>query len=293
MRAKRAAQWFSPFDPSEVNFNYTEANAFQYSMAAPQAIKTLAEIQGGADSLESWLDRLFTSQSKLSGREQSDITGLIGQYAHGNEPSHHMAYLYNYTNSPHKTQFYVDKITKELYSNSPDGLSGNEDCGQMSAWYVFSSLGFYPVTPGSNQYIIGTPLFPKATINLENGNHFTIVAHDISSNNKYIESATLNGKSLDRTFIYHNEIVEGGTLEFQMTDNPAFWGSLEGQEPKTEITEHLITPPPFIAKGNVPNPEVGSIQTPNKQSCKPLEKSSWDKPLKSLKVKNLFCVYFK
>ena len=112
MRAKRAAQWFFPFEPSEVNFNYTETNAFQYSMAAPQAIKTLAEIQGGADSLESWLDRLFTSQSKLSGREQSDITGLIGQYAHGNEPSHHMAYLYNYTNSPHKTQFYVDKISK-------------------------------------------------------------------------------------------------------------------------------------------------------------------------------------
>ena len=162
-----------------------------------------------------------------------------------------MAYLYNFVNRPHKTQEKVYQILTELYKNAPDGISGNEDCGQMSAWYVLSSMGFYSVTPASNQYIIGNPLFPKATINLENGKQFTIVAHNISSTNKYIEYVTLNGKSLDRTFIYHNEIVDGGTLEFQMTDNPAVWGSREGQEPKTEIKDHLIIPAPFIAKGDV------------------------------------------
>jgi len=251
MRGRFRNTWFAPFDPYEVNFNYTEANSWQYSFYVPQDISGFINLLGGKDKLEENLDELFTAKAETSGRNQADITGLIGQYAHGNEPSHHMAYLYNFVNKPHKTQKKVHQILTELYKNTPDGISGNEDCGQMSAWYVLSSLGFYPVTPGYNQYIIGTPLFPKATINLENGNHFTIVAHDISSNNKYIESATLNGKSLDRTFIYHNEIVEGGTLEFQMTDNPSVWGSLDGQESKTEITEHLITPPPFIAKGNV------------------------------------------
>jgi predicted alpha-1,2-mannosidase len=251
MRGRFRNTWFAPFDPYEVNFNYTEANSWQYSFYVPQDISGFINLLGGKDKLEENLDELFTAKAETSGRNQADITGLIGQYAHGNEPSHHMAYLYNFVNKPHKTQKKVHQILTELYKNTPDGISGNEDCGQMSAWYVLSSLGFYPVTPGYNQYIIGTPLFPKATINLENGNHFTIVAHDINSNNKYIESATLNGKSLDRTFIYHNEIVEGGTLEFQMTDNPSVWGSLDGQESKTEITEHLITPPPFIAKGNV------------------------------------------
>jgi predicted alpha-1,2-mannosidase len=219
MRAKRAAQWFSPFEPSEVNFNYTEANAFQYSMAAPQAIKTLAEIQGGADSLESWLDRLFTSQSKLSGREQSDITGLIGQYAHGNEPSHHMAYLYNYTNSPHKTQFYIDKITKELYSNSPDGLSGNEDCGQMSSWFVLSSLGFYPVAPGKPYYEIGRPCFSEAVIKFENNKSLRISAINNSPENKYIRSVKLNGLPIYRSYLSHEEIMNGGVLEFEMSDS--------------------------------------------------------------------------
>ena len=123
-------------------------------------------ILGGKDKLEAQLDELFTAEAETSGRDQADITGLIGQYAHGNEPSHHMAYLYNFVNKPHKTQEKVHQILTELYKNDPDGVSGNEDCGQMSAWYVFSSMGFYPVTPGSNQYIIGTPLFDKATINL-------------------------------------------------------------------------------------------------------------------------------
>jgi predicted alpha-1,2-mannosidase len=251
MRGRFRNTWFAPFDPYEVNFNYTEANSWQYSFYVPQDISGFINLLGGKQKLEENLDKLFTAEAETSGRDQADITGLIGQYAHGNEPSHHMAYLYNFVNKPHKTQEKVYQILTELYQNAPDGISGNEDCGQMSAWYVLSSLGFYSVTPASNQYIIGTPLFPMATVNLENGKQFTIVAHDISSTNKYIENAILNGKPLNRTFIYHNEVVEGGTLEFQMTDNPAVWGSREGQEPKTEIKDHLIIPAPFIAKGDV------------------------------------------
>ena len=251
MRGRFRNTWFAPFDPYEVNFNYTEANSWQYSYYVPQDISGFISLLGGKDKLEANLDKLFTANMETSGRNQADITGLIGQYAHGNEPSHHMAYLYNYANRPHKTQERVYQILTELYKNAPDGISGNEDCGQMSAWYVLSSLGFYPVTPASNQYIIGTPLFPKATVNLENGNTFTVVAQNISAANKYIEYASLNGQSLDRTYITHEEIMKGGTLEFSMTDNPAAWGSKVGQEPESTIDEHLIVPAPFIARGSV------------------------------------------
>jgi predicted alpha-1,2-mannosidase len=251
MRGRFRNTWFAPFDPYEVNFNYTEANSWQYSFYVPQDISGFMNLLGGKDKLEENLDELFTAEAETSGRNQADITGLIGQYAHGNEPSHHMAYLYNFVNKPHKTQERVYQILTELYKNSPDGISGNEDCGQMSAWYIFSSLGFYPVTPASNEYIIGTPLFPKATINLENGKEFTIIANNISDKNKYIEYAYLNGKKNERTFLTHSEIIEGGTIEFHMTDNPAIWGSRDGQEPKTKITDHLIIPAPFIAKGDV------------------------------------------
>jgi predicted alpha-1,2-mannosidase len=251
MRGRFRNTWFAPFDPYEVNFNYTEANSWQYSYYVPQDVSGLIELHGGKEKLEANLDKLFTAKAETSGRNQADITGLIGQYAHGNEPSHHMAYLYNFVNKPHKTQEKVHQILTELYQNAPDGISGNEDCGQMSAWYVFSSLGFYPVTPGSNEYIIGTPLFPKGTINLENGKQFTIVANKVSSINKYIEYVYLNGKKLERTYLRHNEIMQGGTLEFHMTDNPAIWGSREGQEPITAIKEHVIVSAPFIAKGDV------------------------------------------
>jgi predicted alpha-1,2-mannosidase len=251
MRGRFRNTWFAPFDPYEVNFNYTEANSWQYSFYVPQDISGFIKLLGGKDKFETHLDKLFTAEVETSGRNQADITGLIGQYAHGNEPSHHMAYLYNFVNKPHKTQERVRQILTEMYHNAPDGISGNEDCGQMSAWYVLSSMGFYSVTPASNQYIIGNPLFEKATINLENGNQFTIVAHDINDENKYIRQVYLNGEFLDRTYLKHDEIMNGGTLEFQMTNNPSSWGSIEGQEPKTEITEHLIVPAPFIAKGDV------------------------------------------
>jgi predicted alpha-1,2-mannosidase len=251
MQGRFRNTWFGPFDPFEVNFNYTEANAWQYSLYVPQDISGLMEVMGGKAKLEDHLDQLFIAESKTSGREQADITGLIGQYAHGNEPSHHMAYLYNFVNKPHKTQEKVRQILTELYTNTPDGISGNEDCGQMSAWYVFSSLGFYPVTPGSNQYIIGTPLLEKASINLDNGNTFTITAKDVSEENKYISEVMLNGASLGRSYLHHHEIVAGGTLAFSMSATPTTWGTLDTEIPKTEITENLITPAPYISKGEV------------------------------------------
>ncbi len=249
MRGRFRNTWFAPFDPYEVNFNYTEANAWQYSFYVPQDISGFINLLGGKDKLETQLDNLFTATNKTSGRNQADITGLIGQYAHGNEPSHHMAYLYNFVNKPHKTQEKVHQILTELYKNEPDGISGNEDCGQMSAWYIFSALGFYPVTPGSSNYIIGTPLFDKATFNLENGKQFTVLAKSLSDTNLYIESATLNGKPLNQSYISHNDIMKGGTLYFKMTDSPSKWATKDDEAPKTEIKEHLIVTAPFISKG--------------------------------------------
>ena len=263
MRGRFKNTWFSPFDPYEVNFNYTEANSWQYSFYVPQDISGFINLLGGKNALENQLDELFTAEAKTSGREQADITGLIGQYAHGNEPSHHMAYLYNFVNKPHKTQEKVHQILTELYTNTPDGISGNEDCGQMSAWYVFSSLGFYPVTPGSNEYIIGTPLFQKATINLENGKQFTIIAENISDKNKYISSMNLNGKNHDKSFISHTDISNGGSLVFKMTNIPTSWATQKGNEPKTEINDHVLVPVPFIAKGNVAFKEKTQITLDN------------------------------
>lgn len=251
MRGRFRNTWFSPFDPYEVNFNYTEANAWQYSFYVPQDVTGFMELLGGKEALEAQLDELFSAKVETSGRDQADITGLIGQYAHGNEPSHHMVYLYNFVNKPHKTQEKVNQILTELYKNDPDGVSGNEDCGQMSAWYVLSSIGFYPVTPGSNQYIIGAPFFDKASIHLENGNTFTIKSYDLSDINKYVEYVYLNGEKLNRTYLTHQEIMDGGVLEFYMNDNPAVWGSREGQEPKTEIKDYIILPSPFIERGNI------------------------------------------
>lgn len=231
MRARRDGMWFSPFDPSEVNFNYTEANSWQYSLYAPHAIGVLSKMIGGKDSLENWLDRLFTTSANLSGRHQVDITGLIGQYAHGNEPSHHMAYLYNYTNSPEKTQFYIDKILSEMYSPDPDGLSGNEDCGQMSSWYVLSSLGFYQVAPGNPIYDLGRPLMDEAILKLENGKILTLKTNNNSPENKYVQSVTINGKAINRSYIHHDEIMQGGLIEFTM-----------GNQPRTDFDKFAATP---------------------------------------------------
>ncbi|MBI2259343.1 MAG: glycoside hydrolase family 92 protein [Flavobacteriia bacterium] len=216
MQARNGALWTSNFRPSEVNFNFTEANSWQYSLATPHALSSHIQLLGGKDSLEAFLDRLFSARQDLEGRQQADITGLIGQYAHGNEPSHHVAYLYNYTNSPYKTQEKIHQIMKEMYQNNPDGLSGNEDCGQMSSWFVFSSLGFYPVCPGSTTYSLGRPLFENAKIQLENGKKFQIIYENNNESNKYIQSIFLNDIKYEQLFIEHDSIIKGGKLLIKM-----------------------------------------------------------------------------
>lgn len=243
-RAKVNNNWFGPFVPDEVNFNYTEANAWQYSAFTPQDIQGHIDLMGGPEKLEQHLDSLFTADSQTSGREQVDITGLIGQYAHGNEPSHHMAYLYNYVGKPHKTQHRVRQIMQEQYSIYPDGLSGNEDCGQMSSWFVLSAMGFYSVTPGLDYYTIGTPLFDQAQIKLENGQTFVIRADKLSPSNKYIQSVSLNGRTYDKSYLLHSDIMRGGELIFLMGDEPSDWGS-QGIPPSS-ITKNLLTPVPFF-----------------------------------------------
>ncbi|KIX20615.1 alpha-mannosidase [Flavobacterium sp. 316] len=174
IRPKKNGGWDKPFDPREVNNNFTEGNAWQYTFFVPQDIKGMIEVYGGNEKFESKLDEMFNSESKTTGREQVDVTGLIGQYAHGNEPSHHMAYLYNYIGKPEKTKEKVHYILNEFYKNTPDGLIGNEDCGQMSAWYVLSSMGIYSVTPGNTEWSKTTPYFDKVKVNFENGKQLTI-----------------------------------------------------------------------------------------------------------------------
>lgn len=214
--------WLTPFDPREVNNHFTEANSWQYSFYFPQDIKGYMNIMGGEKNVAKKLDALFAANESTTGRNQSDITGLIGQYAHGNEPSHHIIYLNNYAGQPHKTQFLVNKVMQEFYHNSPDGLIGNEDCGQMSAWYIFSALGFYPVTPGTNQYDIGRPEFKKATLHLENGKSFVIEAKNISPENIYVKQMQIKetGKPAfnNRLYLIHEEIANGGSLNFTMTN---------------------------------------------------------------------------
>lgn len=227
MRAKLAdGSWKTPFDPqySDHNFDiaeYTEGNAWQHSWFVPHDVQGLIDLHGGNENFVKKLDSLFTIDSEIKGENVSaDISGLIGQYAHGNEPSHHIAYLYNYAGQPWKTQKQVREIIETQYQDTPPGLCGNEDCGQMSAWYVFSALGFYPVNPAEGIYIIGTPLFDKATIDLGDGVIFTITANQISSENFYIESVKLNGEPLNRCYITHEEILQGGNLVFEMGGEP-------------------------------------------------------------------------
>jgi predicted alpha-1,2-mannosidase len=220
MRPRQNGGFVRPFAPNEVTFHFTEGNSWQYSFFVPHDVNGLINLYGGSEKFARKLDELFTTESKLAGREQPDITGLIGQYAHGNEPSHHIAYLYNYAGQPWKTQRRVRQIMDEFYQPTPDGLIGNEDCGQMSAWYVLSASGFYPVAPGDARYDIGTPLFPEMTYRLENGKKFTIRAKNISDKNIYILNAKLNGKALKRSFIEHGELMKDGALEFAMIDTP-------------------------------------------------------------------------
>lgn len=211
----------TPFNPrysAHMRSDYTEGNAFQWSFFAPHDMDNFIATIGGKKELETRLDTLFTTSSQVDGEHASgDITGLIGQYAHGNEPSHHMAYLYNWTDSPWKGQERLDYIMREFYTNKPDGIIGNEDCGQMSAWYVMSALGFYQVAPGIPIYTLGRPMIDRALIRVKGG-AFEIQVENNSPENKYIERVLLNGKVLDTLFISHKDIVKGGKLVFEMTN---------------------------------------------------------------------------
>ena len=247
MRPRANNNWLTPFDPREVDFNFTEANSWQYTFFVPHDISGLMALLGGKKAFAAKLDALFSADSKTTGREQADITGLIGQYAHGNEPSHHMAYLYNYANQPWKTQARVRQIMDNFYQPTPEGLIGNEDCGQMSAWYVLSAAGLYPVTPGAPVYAIGSPLFPETTFKLENGRKFVIKAARVSKNNFYIQSAMLNRRPYTKSYISHRDLMSGGELVFVMGPRPNMsWGAGDWDVPVSRITAPPIVPVPVI-----------------------------------------------
>jgi len=224
MRArKRDGSFREPFDPTASGYgsDYTEGNAWQYSWYVPQDIAGLAQAHGGEDKLLAKLDEVFDAKvdPKIFAHME-DITGLIGWYAHGNEPSHHVAYLYAAAGQPWRTQQRLGAIMRSQYAPRPDGLAGNDDLGQMSAWYVFTALGFYPVAPGSNEYIIGRPFLPRATLNLPNGKRFTVIADGLDDAHPYIGRALLDGKPLQRAFLRHQEIMAGGELRFTMQGEP-------------------------------------------------------------------------
>ena len=237
MRPKQES--FKPnFDPYEVDHNYTEGNAWQYSFYVPQDLSGQMALMGGKGKLATLLDSVFNTSSVLRGHAQDDISGMIGQYAHGNEPSHQIAYEYDYVGEPWKTQSMIRRIDNELYRDQPDGLSGNEDCGQMSAWYVISALGFYAVCPGGDQYAIGSPLGDKVTVTLENGKTFTVKANNNTKGNVYIQSAKLNGVNYTKSYLTYNDIASGGVIEYEMGAAPnKAWGSSEADVPVTKIQQ--------------------------------------------------------
>ncbi|MCG9792263.1 GH92 family glycosyl hydrolase [Flavobacterium algicola] len=229
-KSKDGISWNEPFDPKHSNHreqtDYTEGNAWQHSWFVPQDVPDFISLHGSNEIFASRLEKLFTESSEITGSNVSaDISGLIGQYAHGNEPSHHISYLFNSAGQPWRTQYWAHHIMETQYNTTPNGLSGNEDCGQMSAWYIFSSIGIYPMNPASGNYEIGSPIFEKSTITLTGGKTFVIEAENVSSTNFYIQSATLNGDAFNQTTLSHKQILDGGVLHFKMGSKPnKAWG---------------------------------------------------------------------
>lgn len=215
--------WRTPFDPTGVGHaesvggDYTEGNAWQYTWHVQHDIPGLIKLMGGEEFFVNRLDTFFTLELVT---DESDVTGLIGQYAHGNEPSHHVAYLYRLAGRPDKTAEKIRKIFDTQYKPLPDGLCGNDDCGQMSAWYMLSAMGFYPVDPVGGKYVFGAPQMPKFTLHLTNGNTFVIEARNLNRENLYVEKIFLNGQPYEKDYIEHQDIVNGGNLVFEMTDKP-------------------------------------------------------------------------
>ena len=213
--------WSAPFEEFATGRDYTEATPWHYRFFVPHDVNGLIQLFGSREAFIREMDRLFTLESDEMQLDVSDVTGLMGQYAHGNEPSHHMAYLYNYVGQPWKTQELTRRLLHEMYAPTPEGIIGNEDCGQMSAWYVFSSLGFYPVCPGSNEFALTAPQFPKAVVRLANGRTLTVTA-DNPRRSVYIASVTLDGKPIDRNYITYDELMQGGELHFALRPRPDY-----------------------------------------------------------------------
>lgn len=222
MRGKLAdGSWRLPFDPSHslhMEDDYVEGNAWQYTWLVPHDPQGLVKLFGGKKQFVEKLDSLFIVSSELNEGASIDITGMIGQYAHGNEPSHHILYLYPYVGERAKAAKLLHQVYDSFYKATPDGLIGNEDCGQMSAWYIFSAMGFYPVNPVDGTFVFGSPLLDRVTMNLNNGKKFEIIAHNNSQRNIYIKSIKLNGKPYDKFYITYEDIMNGGVLEFEMVD---------------------------------------------------------------------------
>ena len=251
IQPRYGAAWREAFDPTEVTFEYTEANGWQYNFFVPHDISRHMELRGGADGYAAMLDSMFNGSSRLSGRHQSDITGLIGQYAHGNEPSHHMAYLPSFAGHPERTQVLVDSICDALYTAQPDGLSGNEDCGQMSSWYVWSAIGLYPVTPGSDRYVLGTPRFDGVTWHLPNGKTLDMSVLRESPESIHVHGLSINGIPSERSWVTHAELMAGGTWAFELRDAPvdsAGFGKAAASWPLEDWTlgDGAFVPTPFI-----------------------------------------------
>lgn len=270
MRARLNGRWQSPFDPREVNNHFTEANSWQYSFFVPQDISGHIRLLGGDAAYCDRLDALFSADDRTSGRTQVDITGLIGQYAHGNEPSHHVAYLYSYAGAPWKTQERVRHIMDTLYSSVPDGLCGNEDCGQMSAWYVLSAVGLYSVTPGSDEMVLGSPLFDRCIINLENGRRFVLEARSAASGAlpPYITGAKLNGDTYPQSYLKFDDILAGGILELNMSSIPdKDFGSAKEHRPHSALNTSLVRNPVFEVESDIFSDSV-AVRIANKaQGC--------------------------
>jgi predicted alpha-1,2-mannosidase len=246
-RGKRSdGNWETPFNSYAVGRAYTEATAWQYRFFVPHDVNGMVQLFGGCDDFIAALDSIFTVDSNIHG-EQSDITGMLGQYAHGNEPSHHIAYLYDYVGQPWKTQAMTRRLLHEMYQPTPGGISGNEDCGQMSAWYILTSLGFYSVCPGSNEFALTTPIFAKATIRMAGGKTLTILAND-PAKNMYINKVELNGRAIETNFITYAQLTEGGELRFTLSDKPNTTRGTSPEAAPYSYTQEKVVSIPYIDK---------------------------------------------
>jgi predicted alpha-1,2-mannosidase len=232
LRARENGGWLQPFDPRRVDFHHTEANGWQYRFAVPHDLQGLIENLGGDERFVAALDSMFEIESETTGREQADITGRIGQYAHGNEPSHHIAWLYHFAGRPDKSALRVDHIRREMYAPRPDGLIGNEDCGQMSSWYVFAAMGLYPVSPGSGQYVIVPPQFNQISVDLDSTTTFSVRRE---GEGKFVQEARLDDTALMQSWISHAQLVAGSELVITVGDRPSDWGTVPGQRPHSSI----------------------------------------------------------